>query len=156
MITYGDRDGAPPAIMSINRDIDRAGEIFREARQDLNEDLNGFSLVDLLADQGGWSLEVCEALAVEVVRTHRVSERIALRYGQSDYRCAHTEALAREAYQAYGASVEFKAFNGDAMPAWSELPERIKLAWRAAVVQVLISLSDYSEVGKVDADPATR
>ena len=36
------------------------------------------------------------------------------------------------AYDAYGDSVEWKNFAGNPMPHWSDLPDRIKDAWRAA------------------------
>jgi hypothetical protein len=40
--------------------------------------------------------------------------------------------LARAAYLRYGAVTEFKNFRGDPMPAFDELPDKIKAAWVAA------------------------
>jgi hypothetical protein len=41
--------------------------------------------------------------------------------------------LAEEAYQRYGAVTDFKNFQGNPMPAFAELPERIQAAWEAVV-----------------------
>jgi len=40
--------------------------------------------------------------------------------------------LAKAAYTAYGESTGWKNFQGAPMPAWEELPEAIRTAWRAA------------------------
>lgn len=40
--------------------------------------------------------------------------------------------LARETYTAYGASVGFKNFQGNLMPAFDDLPDAIVDAWIAA------------------------
>lgn len=40
--------------------------------------------------------------------------------------------LARRMYEAYGASTGWKNFQGNPMPQWGELPERIQQAWMAA------------------------
>ncbi len=47
------------------------------------------------------------------------------------------ETITKEAYQAYGEVTEFKNYQGLPMPAWEDLPERIKLAWVAAVQRAL-------------------
>jgi hypothetical protein len=38
----------------------------------------------------------------------------------------------RIAYEAYGRQVGWLAYNGQPMPNWTELPERIRIAWQAA------------------------
>lgn len=40
--------------------------------------------------------------------------------------------VAARAYDAYGASVEYKNFRGDPMPAWDALPAAIQTAWICA------------------------
>jgi hypothetical protein len=42
------------------------------------------------------------------------------------------ESRARIAYTAYGRKTDFKNFRGDPMPAFDELPEKIREAWTAA------------------------
>lgn len=49
--------------------------------------------------------------------------------------------LGRNAYMRYGAATDFKNFQGDPMPAWSELPEQIRQAWAAAAVVPKLSAS---------------
>lgn len=44
--------------------------------------------------------------------------------------------LARIAYDAYCESVGGKAFNGDDLPPFADVPQRIKDAWIAAVTAV--------------------
>lgn len=44
-----------------------------------------------------------------------------------------TVIIAREAYHAYGATTDHKNFQGNPMPAWADLPEKIQLAWMNAV-----------------------
>lgn len=41
--------------------------------------------------------------------------------------------VARQAYNAYGRSTNFKNFTGGEMPAWEDLPEEIRVAWSAAI-----------------------
>lgn len=43
---------------------------------------------------------------------------------------------AQIAYLAYGQTTDFKNFQGNPMPAWQELPEKIQEAWGAAVKAV--------------------
>lgn len=43
-------------------------------------------------------------------------------------------AQARRGYEGYAASTGGKTFDGRQMPGWDELPDRIKEAWRAAIV----------------------
>lgn len=38
----------------------------------------------------------------------------------------------QQAYQAYGEAVAWKNYRGDPMPRWADLPEAIRLAWKAA------------------------
>lgn len=47
---------------------------------------------------------------------------------------------AERAYNAYGKTTDFKNFQGNPMPEWSELPDRIQAAWKAAVNDVMKSL----------------
>lgn len=42
------------------------------------------------------------------------------------------ERLARDSYYAYGGVTDFKNFQGNPMPEWGELPEKIQQAWIAA------------------------
>ena len=44
--------------------------------------------------------------------------------------------LAREAYDAYGATTLYKNFQGNPMPKWDDLPEKIRTAWVAAALRV--------------------
>ena len=44
-----------------------------------------------------------------------------------------SEELARAAYADYGATTDWKNYQGLPMPAWEDLPETIRTAWRAAV-----------------------
>jgi hypothetical protein len=39
---------------------------------------------------------------------------------------------AREAYRAYGQTTDFKNYQGNPMPAWDDLTEKIREAWVAA------------------------
>lgn len=41
----------------------------------------------------------------------------------------HETNRARVAYAAYGQTTDFKNFRGDPMPAWDDLPEKIREAW---------------------------
>lgn len=49
----------------------------------------------------------------------------------------HLELYAAAAYAAYSESVGGKAYNGDPLPKWDALPERIKTAWKAAAEAVV-------------------
>lgn len=51
------------------------------------------------------------------------------------------EDLARIAYRAYCAAVDFKAFNGDDLPTFDAVPQRIKDAWIAASAAVANEVS---------------
>ncbi len=44
------------------------------------------------------------------------------------------ESMAIAAYEAYGQTTNFKNFQGNPMPLYTELPEPIKNAWRAAAM----------------------
>lgn len=44
----------------------------------------------------------------------------------------YEEDLAKLAYRAYGETTDFKNFQGNPMPAWEDLGERIQKAWIAA------------------------
>lgn len=47
------------------------------------------------------------------------------------------EKLAREAYDAYGATTDHKNYQGLPMPTWGALPEKIQAAWRAAASRII-------------------
>jgi hypothetical protein len=49
---------------------------------------------------------------------------------------AETAGLGRWGYEAYARSTGGKTFDGRAMPAWSELPDRIQRAWDEAAFAV--------------------
>lgn len=53
-----------------------------------------------------------------------------------------TEMLARIAYHAYGEHTDFKNFQGNPMPLWEELPDRIRGAWRQAAASVRNTLKE--------------
>ena len=42
------------------------------------------------------------------------------------------EALAQEAYKAYGSVTDWKNYQGLPMPEWKDLPPNIQEAWRAS------------------------
>jgi len=44
--------------------------------------------------------------------------------------------LAELGYMAYARSTENRNFLGQEMPQWTNLPDRIKLAWRAAAEEI--------------------
>lgn len=48
--------------------------------------------------------------------------------------------LARTAYDAYGASVEWKNYQGLPMPTFEDLPPRIKDAWVAATLATVAAV----------------
>lgn len=39
------------------------------------------------------------------------------------------ERMARKGYEAYGNEADWKAYNGEAMPKWDELPDHIQRKW---------------------------
>lgn len=43
--------------------------------------------------------------------------------------------IAQAAYEAYADSTDNKNFRGEDMPKWGELPEKIQVAWVAAVIE---------------------
>ena len=45
--------------------------------------------------------------------------------------------IAKEAYEAYGKSVDFKNYLGTPMPEWRDLPVAIKDAWHTAVMRIM-------------------
>lgn len=53
-----------------------------------------------------------------------------------DFEAAHI------AYTAYGETVRWRAVNGDRMPAFADLPERIQLAWIKAARAVRVHMED--------------
>lgn len=46
------------------------------------------------------------------------------------------EQLGVVAYEAYGDSVGWKAYNNETMPCWADLPQHIQLAWTTAAAKV--------------------
>ncbi len=46
-------------------------------------------------------------------------------------------SLAKNAYHAYGSVTDWKNYAGLPMPAWADLPAKIRAAWEAAVNQVV-------------------
>lgn len=57
---------------------------------------------------------------------------------------------AKRSYRAYGEVTDFKNFQGNPMPEWDALPERIQAAWVNAVKQVYRDLQVRdSETGEL-------
>jgi len=55
-----------------------------------------------------------------------------------------SEDLARQAYEAYGATTDHKNFLGQPMPTWEQLPPKIQQAWVAASLRVRdVSLTEF-------------
>lgn len=57
--------------------------------------------------------------------------------------------FAKQAYLAYGEVTDFKNFQGEPMPKFEELPERIQNAWKAAAASLI---PDTEEVATVNID----
>lgn len=53
--------------------------------------------------------------------------------------------IAEAAYQAYAEAVSYKAFNGDNLPAWSDVDEKIQQAWIAAVKRAVSYNDDIAK-----------
>lgn len=49
--------------------------------------------------------------------------------------------LAKLAYHAYGQNTDFKNFQGNPMPQWEDLPDRIKEGWIAAAKAIEFQVS---------------
>jgi hypothetical protein len=49
-----------------------------------------------------------------------------------DFTDHQVDFIARQTYAAYGKTTEFKNFQGNPMPTFDALPERIQQAWRSA------------------------
>lgn len=47
------------------------------------------------------------------------------------------QVIAESAYYAYGKTTSFKNFQGNPMPDWDKLPEKIQIAWVAAASNVV-------------------
>lgn len=47
------------------------------------------------------------------------------------------EAMARQAYRAYGDYVDWKNYAGDPMPPWEELPLQVRIAWQVSSLRVV-------------------
>lgn len=51
---------------------------------------------------------------------------------------SYAEGVARKLYHAYGSVTEFKNYAGLPMPAFNDLPERIKQAWSAVAARAVV------------------
>jgi hypothetical protein len=49
--------------------------------------------------------------------------------------------LARIGYEAYGAEADWKAYNGEPMPQWDELPGHIHTKWTSAAGAIAEALA---------------
>lgn len=49
---------------------------------------------------------------------------------------ARVEQLAKIGYAAYGDKAEWRAYNGETMPEWVDLPEHIRERWIAAAIAI--------------------
>jgi hypothetical protein len=47
-----------------------------------------------------------------------------------------TEALAKQAYAAYGSVTDHKNYQGLPMPQWEDLTPKIRQAWRVSILRV--------------------
>ena len=56
--------------------------------------------------------------------------------------------LAEDAYLAYGKTTDFKNFQGNPMPEWKDLPEKIREAWYAAADSVFQGLEAAEKILK--------
>lgn len=65
---------------------------------------------------------------------HRFRAAVEVSVSDTTNRPESLTALAEQAYLAYGETVGFKNYRGDAMPAWADLGEPIQTAWRQAAV----------------------
>ena len=52
--------------------------------------------------------------------------------------------LARIGYEAYGAEAGWKAYNGEPMPRWDDLPGHIQTKWTVAAGAIAGALSEGS------------
>lgn len=60
--------------------------------------------------------------------------------------------LAKIAYQGYGETTGFKNFQGQPMPEWKDLGEKIQNAWIAAVGAVIDQLAEDNDAGVLSSD----
>ncbi len=67
-----------------------------------------------------------------------------------------SDVLARQSYQAYGDTVSWKNFRGDPMPKFDDLPEPIRLAWRAAAMAAATGVRRAREVFEEDLKDQMR
>lgn len=58
------------------------------------------------------------------------------------------ESLGKEAYAAYGRTVDFKNYEGKPMPEWGNLTEKIRLAWMEAAARVRECVLGQREAGE--------
>jgi hypothetical protein len=52
------------------------------------------------------------------------------------------KALGRIGYEAYGREADWKAYNGEPMPTWDDLPDHIHRKWSAAAKGILDAIAD--------------
>jgi hypothetical protein len=50
--------------------------------------------------------------------------------------------LAKIGFDAYGEEAEWKAYNGDPMPRWDELPEHVRTKWTVAAGAIAKALTE--------------
>lgn len=74
------------------------------------------------------------------------------RWNQIDYDDDSVEQRAKAAYEAYGDFTDNKNFQGNPMPKWEDLPDKIRGAWQAASMELaqLVAGDDEPEL----EDPA--
>jgi hypothetical protein len=75
----------------------------------------------------------------DIVRDVNKGKRIGIVF--TDESCSAkvyspSKTIAQEAYEAYSESTGNKNFQGNEMPTWAELPEKIKTAWAVAAQAV--------------------
>ena len=61
--------------------------------------------------------------------------------------------LAKVGYDAYGAKAEWKAYNGQPMPQWDELPQHIRDKWRSAAKAMKLYVDDHPWPEIPDSSP---
>ncbi|MBA2706985.1 MAG: hypothetical protein H0U59_04175 [Gemmatimonadaceae bacterium] len=63
------------------------------------------------------------------------------------------EELGRVAYLAYGATTEFKNYQGLPMPSWADLPDQIRRAWCNAAHAVMRQVTVTEPLRATFVDP---
>ena len=65
------------------------------------------------------------------------------------------DRLAQRAYHDYGAITDHLNYQGLPMPEWENLPDKIRNAWRNAVLSVLINCGYDPIISKIETDLAS-